>query len=399
MSVSLPLLFNAAGPVATPPATIQAQINTLAISASPGLTSNLPGALIEDVLSTEVAGVSIIDQTRVDSVNAVAPGTANPYILAQLGTQFGLPQGLAANGSVLEVFTGSPGYVIARGTVVGDGTNQYVIQDGGTCATDGDSQPLQAIATSSATFPIPANTVNQVITAVPSPFTLTVTNPVAGVSALAPESTAQYRSRILQAWNPAQGVMSAIKTRVLAVPGVSPRLVSVQQVGTLWEVICGGGDPYQVAGAIYTGAGYVGLLAGSQIDPTRDVPVTIFDAPDYYEVIYVAPPAQAVTCAFVWNTALPNFTSGPAVDQYLIGAGQAYFNSILVGQPINLMALQQQAQAAVAPVLAVENLSTLLFTITINTVEQSPTAGTSLIPSDPESYFQAAPNAITSVQG
>ena len=45
--------------------------------------------------------------------------------------------------------------------------------------------------------------------------------------------------------------------------GVQPRLISVRQNSGGWEVICGGGDPYQVAYAIYTALFDVSTLGGS----------------------------------------------------------------------------------------------------------------------------------------
>ncbi|MHB8406453.1 MAG: baseplate J/gp47 family protein [Gammaproteobacteria bacterium] len=395
----LPLLFNAAGPVTTPPATLREALIDSVAAEVPGYTAILPGSLVDDVAGTDVGALIAIDQARVDAVNSVTPYAANPYLLAQLGQQFGLPQGLGANGSVYLVFTGSAGYVIPPGFLVSDGTNQYVIQDGGTIATGGTSSPLYAVATNSNIFAIPAGSVTQVITSVPSPYTLTVTNPLAGTPAQAPETVESYRSRLLTAYQVAiSGTPAYLKTLLLAVPGVSPRLVAVLQNGTLWEVICGGGDPYQVAGAIYAGASSVGLLTGSATT-ARNVTVSIYDAPDTYSVVYVNPPVQAVTLAVTWNTTQPNFVSGSAVDQYIIGAGLSYINGIVVGQPINLLVLQEQIQAAVALVLSAPNLTTLEFAVTVNGVVATPTAGTSIIPSDPESSFAAAATAVTSVQG
>ncbi len=395
----LPLLFNAAGPVTTPPATLYEALIASVAAEVPGYTAILPGSLIDDVAGTDVGALIAIDQARVDAVNSVTPYAANPYLLAQLGQQFGLPQGLGANGSVYLVFTGSAGYVIPPGFIVSDGTNQYVVQDGGTIATGGTSSPLYSVATNSNVFAIPVGSVTQVITSVPSPYTLTVTNPLAGTPAQAPETVESYRSRLLTAYQVAiSGTPAYLKTLLLAVPGVSPRLVAVIQNGTLWEVICGGGDPYQVAGAIYAGVSSVGLLTGSATN-ARNVTVSIYDAPDTYSVVYVNPPVQAVTLAVTWNTTQPNFVSGSAVDQYIIGAGLSYINGIVVGQPINLLVLQEQIQAAVALVLSAPNLTTLEFAVTVNGVAATPTAGTSIIPSDPESSFAAAATAVTSVQG
>ena len=70
-----------------------------------------------------------------------------------------------------------------------------------------------------------------------------------------------------------------------------------------------------------------------------------------------------------------------------------------MGQPINLLVLQEQVQAAIASVLAPINLTTLQFVVTINGFPVSPTAGTSIIPSDPESYFYISATGATSAQG
>ena len=399
MSSVPPLLFDASGPVVTPPATLNADLIALVAAERPGYTANLPGSLIEDISSTDTGALATIDQARVDAVNSVTPYAANPYILAQLGVQFGLPQGLPSNGSAFVVFTGSAGYVIPPGFVVSDGTNQYAVQDGGTIATGGSSESLYVVATNSSTFAIPAGSINAIVTSVPSPYTLTVTNALAGTPALAAESIESYRSRLLAAYRVSiSGTQTYLKTLLLAVPGVAARLVAVLQNSTNWEVICGGGDPYQVAGAIYAGVSQIGLLVGSATT-ARNITVSLYDAPDTYSIVYVDPPAQTVEVAVTWNTTLTDFTAGAAVNQYIIAAVLSYINSIMVGQPINLLVLQERVQLAVAPVLPVPNLTTLLFVVKINGSVVDPTAGTSIIPSDPESYMSIAPTAATSVQG
>ena len=395
----LPLLFSSTGPVANPPATLQQALISYVASQVPGYTANLPGSLIDDISGTDVGALIAIDQARVDLVNSVSPYGANPYILAQFSQQFGLPQGQAANGSAFVVFTGTPGYVIPPGFVVGDGTNQYVIQDGGTIATGGTSESLYVVSTNSSTFAIPAGSITSVITSVPSPYTLTVTNALAGVPALAPETVESYKARLLTAYNGTLQTSSAqIRTQLLAVPGVSPRLVSIRQVGSSWEILCGGGDPYQVAGAILRGVSHPGLLVGS-VTTARNITVSVYEAPDTYSVIYVNPPVQNVTLVVTWNTTLANFVAGNAVNQYIIAAAQSYINSIPVGQPINELVLQELVQSAVSSVLPTPNLTTLTFAFSINGTPTSPTAGTSIIPGDPESSFAASPTAITSVQG
>ena len=256
------------------------------------------------------------------------------------------------------------------------------------------------MATNSATFPIPANSIDQNVTPVPGGYTLTVTNPLAGTPAQASETTESYRSRLLSAFNVAlSGTQTYLKTLLLAVPGVSPQLVSVIQNGIYWEVICGGGDPYAIAGAIYSGVSTLGLLTGSSINTDRNVTVSIYDVPNEYEVVFVNPPEQVVTVAVTWNTTLPNFVASAAVNQAIILAVQSYVNGILVGQPINLLVMNEVIQNAVAPVLSPVNLTTLEFVVTIDSEVVEPTAGTWIIPSDPESYFAISATGCTSAQG
>ena len=158
---------------------------------APGYTV-LPAGLIEDLSSTAVGALTTIDQARVDAVNNFSPYAANPYTLAQLGQMLGVPQGVGANGSAYVVFSESPGYVIPPGFLVSDGTNQYSVQDGGVVGNGGSSPSLFVIATNPGIFAIPSATITQVITSVPSPYTLTCTNPTAGVAATGHQAQAGF---------------------------------------------------------------------------------------------------------------------------------------------------------------------------------------------------------------
>jgi hypothetical protein len=137
------------------------------------------------------------------------------------------------------------------------------------------------------------------------------------------------------------------------------------------------------------------------VSSLRNITASIYDAPDTYNVIFVNPNALVTTLAITWNSAtLPSFTAGASFNQLAIAAGLAYINGITIGQPINLLVLQEQIQAAVASVLSPINLTTLTFVVTIGGFVVGPTAGTSIIPpTDNESYFTMAQTACTSVQG
>lgn len=267
--MDLPIVMGPEGYVPQTPASLNQQLIAAVEAVDSGYTANLPGSLIEDVSSTNTYSLLTCDSAFGDLVNSVTPLGANAFILAQLGAMLGLPLGTATNTSVSVVFSGPPGFVIAQGFTVSDGTYQYIVQDGGIIQLGGSSASLFAVATQSGTWAVPAASVSQLVTSVPSTLSpaLTVTNPFAGTPSTAAETQTNYRARVLQANLAAsQGMARYLKTLLGAVPGVQSRLVSVlQQPGVGWMVICGGGDPYAVAYAIYTALFDVSTLVGSTL--------------------------------------------------------------------------------------------------------------------------------------
>lgn len=469
-STPIPLVMTATGPIPSTPLALRTALITGVAATNPGYTANLPASLIEDIASTDTGALVAIDQARVDAVNSVTPYGANALILAQLGAQFGIQQGVGANASVYVQFTGPAGYVLQKGFTVGDGTNQYVLQDGGVIQSGGTSALLYAVSANSGTFAIPANTVNQIVTSVPSAYAVTVNNPEAGTPATSEQSVQDYRAQVMTAGVVAStGTPAYLKTLLYQITGVQQRLVSINQVTGGWQVVCGGGDAYAVANAILQGVPDIATLQGSQLAITgmtaanpvvittnlnhgyvagqtvtvagaapgaynltytvasvtattittttdgsafgaytggatlspnpRNVSVSLFQNPDTYSILFVNPPSQTVTVAVTWNTRLPNFTAGTSVAQLAVPAIQSYINSIYVGQPINELEMTAVFQNAVASVIDASNITTLQFAVTVNGVAATPAAGTSIISSDPESYFVASATAITVNQG
>jgi hypothetical protein len=461
--------MTAAGPSATPVATIYENLLAYVASQVPGYTASLPGSLIDDIAGTDVGAIVAIDQARVDAINSVTPYGANAFLLAQLGAQAGVSQGVDANGNVYVQFSGPAGYVFQPGFLVGDGANQYALQDGGVIGSSGVSALLYAVATTSGNFSIPANTVTQLVTSVPSAYSITVTNPQAGTPATSAESPQDYRKRVLQAGQVAStGTPAYLKTLLQKIVGVQARLISINTVSGGWQIVCGGGDSYAVANAILQGVGDIATLQGSQLaisgmsaaNPVvittnlnhgyiagqtvtvtgatpsaynltytiasvtattittttngsgfgsyvsgatlspnpRDVSVSLFQNPNIYTIPFVNPPQQTVTVAVTWHTNLPNFTGGNAVGQLTAPALRSYLNSIYVGQPINELEMTSVFQNAASPVIDPQNITTLQFAITVNGQSVSPSAGTSIIASDPESYFNCAETGVTVTQ-
>jgi len=247
----------------SPQSLLNAEI-AAATALSPGLTANLPGSLIEDMASTAAGAVVLQDQAFVDLVNSVSPYTANAPILYELGAVYGVQQGVGSNTSVYVTFTGTPGFVIPVGFIVSDGSYQYTVQDGGIIASSGQSAALYCLATTSGSWAVPEGTVTVIITSVPSGVTLTCTNASTGIPGAAAQTLQDYQAQVIQAGKAvAQGMPSFLRTQLENVSGVQARLISIQQAGANWQIIVGGGDPYQVANAIFTGLFDIGNLIGS----------------------------------------------------------------------------------------------------------------------------------------
>lgn len=397
MSGSLPLVMGASGPQPTAPDTLRSTLIANVAASNPGYTV-LGAGLIEDLSSTAIGAIALIDQARVDAVNSVTPYGANASVLNQLGLMFGLPQGLPTNANAYVQFTGTPGFVIPPGFLVSDGSYQYSVADGGVINSQGTTL-LYVVCTVYAQFAIPAGAITEVITSVNSAISLTCTNPQAGVPASNAESIDSYRSRIMSAFSiTSTGTPEALTTALNAIPGVNSRLVSIVQAANGWEIICGGGDPYQVAYAILSVLPDIANLTGAQNTGTT-IQVNIFQNPNIYSINYVNPTQANVSLAVLWNTIQPNFTTGAGVNQLATTALVNYINSIPVGAPINLLEMTNVFQTAVQSILSPINLTTLEFTVEINGETVNPTAGSSAIISASETYYYASASSVIVTQG
>lgn len=266
----LPVVMTTSGATVNSPTVLRQALTDLVSSTNPGYTNNLPGSLIEDIASTDVGAMTVMDQARVDLINSVTPYGANLFLLNQLGQIYGVQRGVGSNTSVYVTFSGSPGFVISVGFVVSDGNYQYVVQDGGIISAGGQSDALYCLANTSGSWAVPVGTVTQIVTSVPSGVTLTCTNQAQGLPGATEQSDASYRAQVIQAgMATCQGSPSFVKTALQKVNGVQPNLVSIQNVSSsAWKIICGGGDPYQVANAIYQSAPDVAALTGSVLGVT-----------------------------------------------------------------------------------------------------------------------------------
>lgn len=388
----LPVIVTAAGAQPQDPSDIRAQIQSAAVANSPGATTDLPGILIEDILSTQVPAVSLCDNARVDLVNSLDPGKANQALLIGLGSVNGIQKDQPANTTVTVVFTASQtGYVVPEGLLVGDGTHIFQLNEDTVISGGGTSTTVTATAVQSGAFGVPAGTVNQIKSSVPPNINLKVTNPADGTPGNPDgESWASYRSRIMIGQRAVcTGGPSLIKTLVSNVPGVQKNLVSAQQASGGIRVIVGGGDSYAVALAIFQAVGDPFILQPKASGGTTEI-VTLIDPPNTYSVQRVIPIQQTAALVITWNTNAPNFTGGGAFASRAQPPLVKYLNTLEVGAPINILEMNEIFSNAISGILDPDFLIRLVFQVIIDGSPVAPGTGEYIVSGDSEGYFFTA---------
>jgi len=387
------------GAVATSPAVLRDQLVDIATASNPGLTTNLPGTLIEDIVSTDVGALTIIDQARVETINSISPYGANLFMLNQLGRIYGVSQSQADNVSVNVVFSGTPGYVIDAGVIVSDGSYQYVTQSSTVINSLGYSEQVYCIASVSGTWSVPANTVINIVSSIPSGVIISVNNPAVGIPPQEAQTPEEYRKAVMDAGKiAATGMAQAIKTYIKNVSGVVSHLVSVQQRSDTWKVIVKGGDPQEVAYAIWQSCGDPGILGGATAGGTT-VDVTIYDVPDSYVLTFIIPVQQLAGVQITWNTNNTNLISNETINSLCSQPIADYINGLGPGQPINIYEIQyvfQESIKSVLPPAYVINIEVLVY---IDGFIIPPETDTGIVLGDQEGYFYAGSEDITTVRG
>lgn len=377
--------------------TVDAKISAIL----PNYTSNLPKSLIENILSTGTYMMSQCDQSYIELINSISSTNANLNILNQIAQQAGI-KGMSepSRTSVYVTFSGTAGFIISKGFLVGDGTYQYEVQDGGVIGLSGESSPLYCLATQDGAWAVPDNTVNSIITSVPTGFTLTCNNVADGVPSGEAETVSQFRWRCLRAMTVGgQGMATRLKEMLYQVEGVQQRLVSVrQQAGGLWSVICGGGDPVEVANAIFSALFDISNLTGS-LTTARNITQAIYDYPDIYSITWINPPQQLVACTVTWNSSSPYLVSSSVVSQLAAPALIEYINSLTVGSPINDLKMAEVFKSSISSVVDPDLITRLVFQVSIDGVGASVAVGTHTYLSESESYFYAPSGSFTINQG
>ncbi|MCZ4676003.1 baseplate J/gp47 family protein [Citrobacter sedlakii] len=389
----LPIIMTSAGAQPTPPKNLLATLTEKVSQKVPGYTANLPPGLITDLASTATGAVALIDQARVDLINSVSPYGANIPLLRELGNTYGVQQGTETNTSVYVVFSGLPGFLIPKGFTVSDGNNQYSVVRTTVIPASGKSAPVWCLAASDGSWAVPAGSVTQIITSVPSSMRLSVTNPDAGLPGVEAERYSEYRARVMDAGMFAvQGTSPALKTALGEVEGVQTRLISFRQISDgKWAVIVGGGESYEVAHAIFRAIPDISRLTADVTDSGDRAPekenITLTDFPDTYTIPFLRPYAQDVTIVLSWNTTGSNYVDPTGVSVLAVPTIAEYINGITVGMAVNLYHLQSVFKDAVSSIISPENLSLIKISVAIDGVMVAPEENSGLIYGGRYGYF------------
>ncbi|EDI8785363.1 hypothetical protein VQZ80_002345 [Salmonella enterica] len=196
-----------------------------------------------------------------------------------------------------------------------------------------------------------------------------------------------------------QGTPDCYRIELKNVYGVQENLISYRQA-TLgrWVAVVGGGDPYEVAYAIYKAVPDISILTNDVSNPSgaqvekKTIAITVY--PDVYQVPFVVPSSQNATILITWNTASTTYIDpdgiAKAVQQNIAG----YINAIAVGQPINIFEVQDIFLSSVSGLVAPSLVSMIDIQVGINGKIVPPATDSSLVYGDTYAYFSTSSSQI-----
>jgi len=192
-----------------------------------------------------------------------------------------------------------------------------------------------------------------------------------------------------------QGTPDCYRSSLQKVAGVQENLISFRQA-TLgkWVAVVGGGDPYEVAYAIYKAVPDISILTNDVSNPSgaevekKTIPVTVY--PDVYQLPFVVPSSQNVVVLITWNSASTTYIDPAGVAKAVQQNIADYVNAIAVGQPINIFQIQDIFLKSVEGLVAASLLSMIQVQIGINGAIKPPVPESSLVYGDTYAYFSTS---------
>jgi hypothetical protein len=356
----------------------------------------------QSFIDTSVAAINECWQMIGDLFNSLTPYNANGYFLEQIAALHGIQRNELIRPSVYVTFTGTAGFVIPAGAVVGDGGHQYQVVTGG-IVSNGGAVTLYCRALDDGIWAIPAYTVNQVLFSVYSPNTLTCANQAAGNSGSEPESLPIFRERVLRDYRKtSSATIYNCRALLQRVDGVITRSVAIRKYMGSVKVMVAGGDPNNIGYAIYKSGIDVSRLSGStslghSIERNRHA--LIQEYPDFYNIVFVHPVEKLIKINVFWNTHDHTFIR----DMAIIAACQMpivdYINQLPTGGRINLLELDNIFRDAASAVINPQFISNLRFQVIIDGIIKGVDNGTHLISDDAEALFSTNADSVRFSRG
>ncbi|PIJ74649.1 hypothetical protein BL250_16675 [Erwinia sp. OLTSP20] len=196
-----------------------------------------------------------------------------------------------------------------------------------------------------------------------------------------------------------QGTPDCFRSLLQLVDGVQKNLISYRQAALgKWVAVVGGGDPYEVAYAIYKSVPDISILTNDVSNPSGDevekktIEIDVY--PDVYRIPFVVPSSQNAMIFITWNTASTSYIDpdgmAKAVQQNIVD----YVNSVAVGQPINIFEIQEIFLNSVKDLVPLSLVSMIQVQVGINGKIKPPVDNSSLVYGDTYAYFSTSTSQV-----
>lgn len=221
--------------------------------------SNLPSSIQNNLIDEASIIVNEFEDMISNAMNGISPAYANDFIIAQLGAAFGVKRKDKSLQNVTIKYRGLAGVVIPSGSQVSSEDGMYIFStsEQAVIRADGTAQ-VNAIADDYYDKIIDAHVLNVMITDIMNIDSCD--NPNSSSEPILEESITEYRARVQnKCLANRSGTVAVLHDNLLNVDGVSSRLITYRtdteikegyKINTI-EIVCGGGDDYEVAEAVF----------------------------------------------------------------------------------------------------------------------------------------------------
>lgn len=356
-------------------------LETEAIASVSGFTG-LPADLRENLIQTG-AIVSVKMQDMVSNMlNGIGPDFANDFMFIQLGNAFGLQMKNYQYASVTIEFTGTSGTIITTDIQVTNSDGSITVSPNAevTIGTTGVASVL-CYTSEETTEEIPADTMT-VLTTANSNITA-VNNPNAGTSGLDAETIDEFKERVYTELQSARnGTAARCRSLLSDLDGVETRLMKFNETSITVdtyvykgiEVIVGGGDDAEVAGAIFQAFMQTKNLISdpSDDDTSRTVTQTINLYNSTFEINYTRPKEILLGLTIEITFSDDISTSSTVILSLLQPEFEDFFDEFTLGQQVNKLSLNSIVMSALEEnSIEAKDVQSITYTVLFDSVSTS----------------------------